>query len=56
MYWFIKSTFPELKEEEIVPLYEQKYLIFGVILLSLGVLFSYLALRVRKVKKETKKK
>jgi DNA-binding transcriptional ArsR family regulator len=55
MYWFIKSTFPELKEEEIVPLYEQKYLIFGVILLLLSVLFSYLALRVRKVKKETRK-
>jgi len=42
MYCFIKSTFPELKEEEIVPLYEPKYLIFGVILLSLGVLFLYL--------------
>ncbi|HJH27003.1 MAG TPA: hypothetical protein C5S37_09605 [Methanophagales archaeon] len=56
MYWFIKSTFPELeKEEEIVPLYEPEYLIFGVILLSLGVLFSYLAFRMRKVKKETKK-
>jgi len=56
MYWFIKSTFPELeKEEEIVPLYEPKYLIFGMILLSLGVLFSYLAFRMRKVKKETKK-
>jgi len=55
MYWFIKSTFPELKEEEIVPLYEQKYLIFGVILLLLSVLFSYLALRVRKVKKETRR-
>ena len=55
MYWFIKSTFPELKEEEIVPLYEQKYLIFGVILLLLSVLFSYLAFRMRKVKKETRK-
>ena len=55
MYWFIKSTFPELKEEEIVPLYEQKYLIFGVILLLLSVLFSYLAIRMRKVKKETRK-
>jgi len=55
MYWFIKSTFPELKEEEIVPLYEQKYLIFGVILLLLSVLFSYLAFRMGKVKKETKK-
>ncbi|MEA2033821.1 MAG: ArsR family transcriptional regulator [Euryarchaeota archaeon] len=57
MYWFIKSTFPEREEEVtgIVPLYEPKYLIFGVILLLLSVLFSYLALRVRKVKKETKK-
>ncbi len=58
MYWFIKSAFPELeleKEEEIVPLYEPEYLIFGVILLSLGVLFLYLAFRMRKVKKETKK-
>jgi len=55
MYLFIKSAFPELKEEEIVPLYEPKYLIFGVILLSLSVLFSYLAFRMRKVKKETKK-
>ncbi len=58
MYWFIKSAFPELeleKEEEIVPLYEPEYLIFGVILLSLGVLFLYLAFRIRKVKKETKK-
>ncbi|MCK4475291.1 MAG: winged helix-turn-helix transcriptional regulator [Methanophagales archaeon] len=54
MYWFIKSTFPELKEEEIVPLYEPKYLIFGVILLLLGVLFLYLAFRRRKVEKETK--
>ncbi|MEA2075741.1 MAG: winged helix-turn-helix domain-containing protein [Euryarchaeota archaeon] len=43
IYWFIKSTFPGLKDaEEIVPLYEPKYLIFGVILLSLGVLFLYL--------------
>ncbi len=56
MYLFIKSTFPELeKEEEIVLLYEPKYLVFGVILLLLSVLFSYLAFRMRKVKKETKK-
>ncbi|NQE06400.1 hypothetical protein C5S32_11075 [ANME-1 cluster archaeon GoMg1] len=56
MYWFIKSTFPESKEEEeIVSLYEPEYLIFGVILLSLGVLFLYLAFRMRKVKKETRK-
>ena len=57
MYWFIKSTFPEREEEVtgIVPLYEPKYLIFGVILLSLGVLFSYFAFRMRKVKKETRK-
>ena len=47
IYWFIKSVFPE---EVIrgVPPYEPKYLIFGVILLSLGVLFSYLAFRRRK--------
>ena len=56
IYWFIKSTFPGMKDaEEIVPLYEPKYLIFGVILLLLSVLFSYLALRMRKVKKETRK-
>ena len=57
MYWFIKSTFPEREEEVtgIVPLYEPKYLIFGVILLLLGVLFSYLALRVQKVKKEARR-
>ncbi len=56
IYWFIKSTFPELEEaEEIAPLYEPKYLIFGVILVSLGALFLYLAFRMRKVKKETKK-
>ncbi|MEA2033117.1 MAG: winged helix-turn-helix domain-containing protein [Euryarchaeota archaeon] len=56
IYWFIKSTFPGIEEaEEIVPLYEPRYLIFGMILLSLGVLFSYLAFRMRKVKKETKK-
>ena len=53
IYCFIKSTFPGIEEaEEIVPLYEPKYLIFGVILLSLGVLFSYLAFHMRKVKKE----
>ena len=56
IYCFIKSTFPGMKDaEEIVPLYEPKYLIFGVILLLLSVLFSYLAFRMRKVKKETKK-
>ncbi|NMX21155.1 ArsR family transcriptional regulator [ANME-1 cluster archaeon GoMg4] len=56
MYWFIKSTFPELEkvEEGIVPFYQSKYLIFGAILLSLGILFSYLAFRMRKVKKERK--
>ncbi|MGB2842103.1 MAG: winged helix-turn-helix domain-containing protein [Halobacteriota archaeon] len=54
MYWFIKSAFPELeKEEEIVPLYEPKYLIFGIILILLGVLFLYFAFRMRKVKEET---
>ncbi len=53
MYWFIKSTFPGIEEaEEIVPLYEPKYLIFSMILLSLGALFSYLAFRMRKVKEE----
>jgi len=56
MYWFIKSTFPELEkvEEGIVPFYQSKYLIFGAILLSLGILFSYLVFRMRKVKKERK--
>jgi len=56
MYWFIKSTFSELEkvEEGIVPFYQSKYLIFGAILLSLGILFSYLAFRMRKVKKERK--
>jgi len=55
MYWFIKSTFPEREEEVtgIVPLYEPKYLIFGVILLLLGVLFLYFAFRMRKVKEGT---
>ncbi|RJS70671.1 ArsR family transcriptional regulator [Methanophagales archaeon] len=50
IYCFIKSTFPEREEEVtgIVPLYEPKYLIFGMILLSLGVLFLYLAFRMRK--------
>ena len=53
IYLFIKSTFPERGEVAgggavggvtgIVPLYEPKYLFFGVILLSLGVLFLYLA-------------
>ncbi|MEA2074171.1 MAG: winged helix-turn-helix domain-containing protein [Euryarchaeota archaeon] len=47
IYWFIKSAFPE-KVMRSVSLYEPKYLIFGVILLSLGVLFSYLAFRRRK--------
>jgi len=51
IYLFIKSAFPEEVLEGGVPLYEPKYLIFGVILLSLGVLFSYLAFRMRKVKK-----
>jgi len=54
IYWFIKSVFPE----EVIrgmPPYEPKYLIFGVILLLLGVLFLYLAFRMGKVKKETKK-
>ncbi len=59
IYLFIKSAFPEevfvVTEEGGVPLYEPKYLIFGVILLLLSVLFSYLALRMRKVKKETRK-
>ena len=57
MYWFIKSTFPGMEEAEegIVPFYQSKYLIFGVILLSLGILFSYLAFRsMRKVKKGRK--
>ncbi len=54
IYWFIKSVFPE-EVMRGAPLYEPKYLIFGVILLLLGVLFSYLAFRIRKVKKETKK-
>ena len=57
MYWFIKSTFPKregVTGEVAVPLYESKYLIFGAILLSLGILFSYLAFRMRKVKKERK--
>lgn len=53
LYWFIKSAFPE-KVVRGVPLYEPKYLIFGVILLSLGVLFLYLAFRMRKVKEEHK--
>jgi len=49
IYCSIKSTFPGMKDaEEIVPLYEPKYLIFGVILILLGVLFSYLAFRIRK--------
>ncbi|HJH27716.1 MAG TPA: ArsR family transcriptional regulator [Methanophagales archaeon] len=47
IYLFIKSTFPE-EAVKGVPLYEPKYLIFGVILLSLGVLFSYLAFRRHK--------
>ena len=47
MYCFIKSVFPE-EVMRGAPLYEPKYLIFGVILLSLGVLFSYLAFRRRK--------
>ncbi|HJH26992.1 MAG TPA: ArsR family transcriptional regulator [Methanophagales archaeon] len=54
LYCFIKSAFPERKGLAggvAVPLYEPKYLIFGVILLSLGVLFLYLAFRMRKVKK-----
>ena len=55
IYLFIKSAFPEEVLEGGVPLYEPKYLIFGVILLLLSVLFSYLAFRMRKVKKETKK-
>ena len=58
IYLFIKSTFPEREEVAggvAVPLYEPKYLIFGVILLLLSVLFSYLAFRMRKVKKETRK-
>ncbi len=53
IYLFIKSAFPEEVLEGGVPLYEPKYLIFGVILLLLSVLFSYLALRRRKVKEET---
>ena len=51
IYLFIKSAFPEEVLEGGVSLYEPKYLIFGVILLSLGILFSYLAFRMRKVKK-----
>jgi len=47
IYWFIKSIFPEEVMRR-VPLYEPKYLIFGVILLSLGVLFLYLAFHRRK--------
>jgi len=47
IYWFIKSAFPE-KVMRGAPLYEPKYLIFGVILISLGVLFSYLAFRRHK--------
>ncbi|HJH26024.1 MAG TPA: ArsR family transcriptional regulator [Methanophagales archaeon] len=47
IYWFIKSAFPE-EAVKGVPLYEPKYLIFGVILLLLSVLFSYLALRRHK--------
>ncbi|MCD6456753.1 MAG: winged helix-turn-helix transcriptional regulator [Methanophagales archaeon] len=56
LYWFIKSAFPEEVLEGGVSLYEPKYLIFGVILILVGVLFSCLAFRIRKVKKETKKK
>jgi hypothetical protein len=50
IYWFIKSALPEeaVKAVRGVPLYEPKYLIFGVILLSLGVLFLYLVFRRRK--------
>jgi hypothetical protein len=47
MYCFIKSAFPE-EAVKGVPSYEPTYLIFGVILLSLGILFSYLAFRMRK--------
>ena len=54
IYCFIKSVFPE-KVMRGAPLYEPKYLIFGVILILVGVLFLYLAFRIRKVKKETKK-
>jgi len=49
IYCFIKSVFPE-EVVRGVPLYEPKYLIFGVILLLLGVLFLYFAFRMRKVK------
>ncbi|MFZ2071633.1 MAG: winged helix-turn-helix domain-containing protein [Halobacteriota archaeon] len=53
MYLFIRSVFPKREEvtgEIAMPLYEPKYLIFGMILLSLGALFLYLAFRMRKVK------
>ncbi|GAI85880.1 unnamed protein product, partial [marine sediment metagenome] len=55
IYLFIKSAFPEEVLEGGVSLYEPKYLIFGMILILVGVLFSYLAFRMGKVKKETKK-
>ncbi len=49
IYLFIKSTFPE-EVMRGAPLYEPKYLIFGVILLSLGILFLYLLHRSRRGK------
>ena len=47
IYLFIKSVFPE-EAVKGVPPYEPEYLIFGVILLSLGFLFLYLASRSHK--------
>ena len=54
IYFSIKIPEEAVRAVRRVPL-EQNYLIFGVVLLALGVLLLYLAFRMRKVKKETKK-